>query len=595
MTPTSEPATIHPAGVAAAPRNDDAAEAEPMRESVPLVSEHVRSDTSTGTWLPVCAALAGVMLCWMLLTPPGAGTDEQSHLTRVGMIANGDLTDLIVSTIRTDPVVLPTTYLAPSAECYMFEPLVSVECAVGEFDGFITADGDVELISSASGYPVWAHLVNGVAARLSGIEPIWSARAAGAVIAVWLLTAALVAARDRDRLAAAGVVVALTPTAWLTFGGVNPSTFAIAGGVALWTSLARGVLRDPRHADRWLFACGWAALVLTRRDGLIWACLTLALFTLADGRPSLAKLRGSARLPDLPALLVCVTTALMVVWAATHWSRTVQLGAAAPLAIAAAWTLRWAWDQLATGRMARAGLVTGCVALGTVAVLGSFVKRPGGWDPQLNGKVIGATGDNLIQTIGLLGWLDTMPPMPVMIAWPAMIGLLVAASLVAGWRTPLLATATLGLAIVASWVFELQNATTYGRYWQGRYWMPLVVGVPIVLAIRHGLGDRAAGASVRADTADRLARVAGVTALVALNVMAWAAARRWGVGLDGSYLPWRWDTSLHPVTPFIVLLVHAVATTALAAVLFGGSTAGPRDDAIQGTASGAHVEASASR
>lgn len=525
------------------------------------------SDASTHLgWRPICAALAAVTFCWMLLTPPGAGPDEGSHLNRAGMVAHGDLSGLVVGRTQSQPAVLPAAYRTPSPYCYMFEPLVSVECAVDQFDSTTTADGRIEVISSASGYPIWAHLVSGVATRLPGITPVWSARVAGAALAVGLLTAALLSAVRRDRLAAAGVVVALTPTAWLTIPAVNPSALAIAGGVALWTSLAGGAWRDPLRAQRWLFAAGWSALVLTRRDGLMWACLTVALFIVADGRPSLEQLRGPRRRPDVPAVLVLVTTALMVVWAVTHASRTVQLGAAAPLAIAAAWLVRRAWDRFADRPTARAGLVTGCVTLGTIAVAVSFVARPGGWDADLNGRVIGATGDNLIQTIGLLGWMDTMPPIAVMIAWPAMVGLLATASLVAGWRTPLFAAATLGLAVITSWVFELQNGTTFGRYWQGRYWMPLLVGVPIVLAARHGLGGGRAG--VRGDALDRLARTVGVAALVAVNVMAWAAARRWGVGIDGSYLPWHWDTSLQPVPPVIVLCAHAAATAALAIVLF---------------------------
>ena len=42
-------------------------------------------------------------------------------------------------------------------------------------------------------------------------------------------------------------------------------------------------------------------------------------------------------------------------------------------------------------------------------------------------------------------------------------------------------------------------------------------------------------------------------------------ARRWGVGLDGSYLPWRWDTSLQPVPSVLPLALLAACSLGLGA------------------------------
>lgn len=54
-----------------------------------------------------------------------------------------------------------------------------------------------------------------------------------------------------------------------------------------------------------------------------------------------------------------------------------------------------------------------------------------------------------------------------------------------------------------------------------------------------------------------------ITGLLVLNLGAWAAARRWGVGLDGSYLPWRWDTSLQPVPSVLPLALLAACSLGL--------------------------------
>ncbi len=56
-----------------------------------------------------------------------------------------------------------------------------------------------------------------------------------------------------------------------------------------------------------------------------------------------------------------------------------------------------------------------------------------------------------------------------------------------------------------------------------------------------------------------------------LNVAAWAAARRWGVGTHGSMMPWDWDTSRAPLPPIVVLAALALLSITLAAVLW------PRD------------------
>jgi hypothetical protein len=140
------------------------------------------------------------------------------------------------------------------------------------------------------------------------------------------------------------------------------------------------------------------------------------------------------------------------------------------------------------------------------------------------------------------------------------LGAIVASSLASGVRPVAIASATLVIAIVTSWVFELYNGDVSGTYWQGRYSLPLLVGVPLVVGV--GTERRSGGAD----------RVAGWTALAVVNVAAWAAARRFGVGVDGSLAPWNWDTALQPITPVLVLSLHAAATAVLGLVLLERTT-----------------------
>jgi hypothetical protein len=105
-------------------------------------------------------------------------------------------------------------------------------------------------------------------------------------------------------------------------------------------------------------------------------------------------------------------------------------------------------------------------------------------------------------------------------------------------------------AVVTSWILELGQGADYGQYWQGRYTMPFAVGLPLLVAWRPP-GDW---------LVDRLLTQLGVAGWVILNVGFIASQRRWGVGINGTWYPWRWDDWGPPVAPLILLLVHGVAT-----------------------------------
>jgi len=128
------------------------------------------------------------------------------------------------------------------------------------------------------------------------------------------------------------------------------------------------------------------------------------------------------------------------------------------------------------------------------------------------------------------------------------------------------AAAVITVGVVAAWVFELYQGSPTGTYWQGRYTLPLLAGAPIVLG----------AARLRPEVERRLAVGAGLAALGIANVALWAASRRFGVGLGGSLLPWNWDTYDTPLPVAAVLVVHALATAALAAAVLHRPASDPR-------------------
>jgi hypothetical protein len=206
-------------------------------------------------------------------------------------------------------------------------------------------------------------------------------------------------------------------------------------------------------------------------------------------------------------------------------------------------------------------------AIGGVAVAVVLNRRPGGWDGDLATRILGETGYDFIEAIGRLGWLDVPLPSAALVLTCAAIGLLGAASLVVGAAAASWAAGLLVSAAAASWLFELFQGNTTGTYWQGRYSLPLLVGVPLLLGL----------ARIPTVAASRVAWSVGGIALLVLNVAAWAAARRWGVGNDGSMMPWDWDTIHSPLPPVLVLAALAALSAGLAATLWRIAVPSGRD------------------
>lgn len=507
-------------------------------------------------------ALLGVLaVCWVYLTPPGAGADEPSHLVRAGALATGDIADEILLRAL-DPALtphqLPLEYSVPEPACYVHGgPAVPVDCALGTDARPTDADGNVTLLTTSDNYPIWGHALPAMATALPGDGGIWAARLIGAAAAVALVGTAVLLAGRNASWPAVGVLVAMSPMAWSLVGTVTPSVFATAGAVAVWTAL---VHRRPG----WLLAAGWTALVLPRRDGLVWACLIAATVVVVDGRDVLHEIWRERRRLAGPLALLGVGTALALLWDATNVTRMAQLSTLSPGLIAGGYALRRAWDRLGSP-VARAGLVVASTVVGAAAVALSFVARPGGWNRELTWRVMGETRRHLTEAIGVLGWQDVPLPRWSVVAWALLVGVLVVLAVrERAWRALGLAGAALGLAIVTSWVFELQEGCDTGRYWQGRYSLPLLAGVPIAL-----------GAAVRAGR--RSAVATGATALFLVNVAAWAATRRWAVGVTGTHRPWKWGAELLPVHPFPLLALHALASVLLVVTLYGSDTAASPD------------------
>jgi hypothetical protein len=203
----------------------------------------------------------------------------------------------------------------------------------------------------------------------------------------------------------------------------------------------------------------------------------------------------------------------------------------------------------------------GVAALVAVAV-GLVVTRDGGYDAELLGTIIGETGSNLLEAVGAVGTLDARIPLWALALYAGVVVSIGVASFAGardgGERRPAwTGIGVLVAAIVAAWVLEMARGNTTGTYWQGRYSLPLLMGVPMLFGLP--LVER-----LRRATQQWLApAIASIGALVSIVVFV-VAVRRWGVGTNGSWNPRAWDTYGAPMSTTLLILVHGAGIAALA-------------------------------
>jgi len=506
--------------------------------------------------LTAAALLGALALVWILGTAPSGGPDEPSHLVRAAALVRGDLDgDRFPGQGRV--FELPAWVGHPATTCFELNEQQPASCATAT----TPPEGESFLVTSSTRYPIWGHIAPGLGTYYPGPSGNQLARVFDAAIPIGLLVAGLALAARRGRLALGASALAITPMAWFSIIVVNPSGLVIAGGFALWAGLLSAHRFSRDRQDRlmsWTLAAGWAAAVLPRRDGMIWAAVIVAICAAAG----LVDLRGLVRRLGIgPLLLIAASTLVTLGWAATSDTVSAKFLFAAPLlpligaAIHHLWVTRPSVSQ-------RVLLGSSVVVVGGAAAGLVMSRRRGGFDGDLLQRIIGQSGLNLEEAIGLLGWLDSPLPRTALFLWILALGMLAGAALMTKRGSAVgVATAIVGLGIVAAWVLEMSQGSNTSTYWQGRYFLPLLIGVPMVLG-----WSNARDGSDRTDDneAEQNVFVAVVAAAAVVMTMAFGASmRRWGVGTAGSILPWKWDTYGTPVPPWALLVAHVAVCAGL--------------------------------
>lgn len=485
------------------------------------------------TWLVSFVVLLIAALAWSLASPLGSAPDEPAHLIRAASAARGQFLGqpyrhASQAMKSTTIVEVPQVFarLANDVGCFQFKPTVTARCQ-GSLAG---SDKDVPVYTYVGRYPPLYYALVGLP-TLVIVSPagMYLIRVASGALSAALLALAIVSLR-RCRgapLLGAGLALAVTPMALYLASVVNPSGLEISSAISAWA----------------------------------------AAMAIASSAPE--KLRGSAVAAlGASAVVLILTRALSPLWA---------------LFIAVALVALCPSVRGLLRRRSVQGWLAACVAAGLAALAWDLVANPFLTEPGVPVPAGTSTSEVFMlslqrldllvtSTIGRFGWLDTPSPYAVMVTWLAALGAVVfAGTSLARRRGAMVVAGNIVAWVVVPLVLIASQARQDGILGQGRDFMPLAVGIPIVAATVAG--ERFAGRR----TTLRLATFIIVALAVCQVVDFYGTLRRYTVGIDGSLNAFASppDVWRPPVPALLLFIIFAVAMAAYAFVLRQAAQAQP--------------------
>ena len=464
---------------------------------------------------------------WSLATPLFASPDESTQVVAAAAAVRGEVVGFTIDGAASayTAVHVPEVFASGTAYpvCFKYHPDVPASCA----PSLSTSTKIVHIGTYVGRYPPLYYLITGLPSLVfvskTGIYlmRIMSSLLNAALIALALLA---VVRWSRRRLLLVGVLAAATPTAWFLGGMVNPSGFEICSAICLWTSGIVLVLEHSDHPPPGLVsvvALSAGLLSLARPISPLWVAITLVALAVLGGRRALFGVLASR---------------------AARWS-------ALPLAACGGFALWWIFAEHALD------LVPG------------FPVPPGESRLQLLGTVLAHDGVRVQQMVGVFGWNDTASPLLTYVVWLVVVGLLLVLAVwrAGAWRAGTLLSLLAGVVmvpLVLAYVEALRTGFVDG---QGRYWLPLAVGVPLVSAAL--VQRRTAPAWLFARVVPVVVAGLGVASIAAFL---WVL-RRYAVGVTGpiDFLVGKW-------APPVGLLGAAIGGSVCIALLFVGVVAEAR-------------------
>jgi Predicted membrane protein (DUF2142) len=445
---------------------------------------------------------------WAVTSPLMSVPDEPAHAIRAVAVWQGEIAGHQVGGQDGGAVQVqdrvPKAYalLHQEPECFKGKPAVAASCApsVG------TATAATEVYSPAGWYPPLYYVAVGWPSRLlSPYRALVAMRLCSVAISAALLASAMASScrMARSGFVAVGVGLAATPTALFLIGSVNPNGFEIAAGIATWVCLLDLLSRQGPPPPRLLVRVAIAS-----------ACLLAA-------RP-------------LSPFFWALTVLLVLAMAATR-ERVRELAADARARIAA-------------GALVVVGLLSGLWYLQARNV--PSVGLPQTTVLEAAGHSFRHIPTSLQQMVGVFGWLDTPTPETLSRVWIAAVVVVGLVALVAGptrRRLVLVAVGVVALALPVA--IEATGVHSFGYFWQGRYSLPLIAGVPVSASWMVADSSRIAH---RLQVG--LAVVIGAGLAVEQFIAHGTAFSRYVRGGPTSFLAYAHGGVWHPLVPVLVVL-----------------------------------------
>jgi hypothetical protein len=421
---------------------------------------------------------AGAMLvAWSLATPLGAAPDEPAHIAQAVAIVRGQFDEPEhFAYLGTEATVRVPSWadLTVVGVCYSWR-------GFGEYSrGFGGCPTDLPRNSSktvavgdeySNAPPLYYAVVGIPSLFLSGTSALYAMRLIGDLVnaalvalGIWLLFRYF-----PFRTPLVGALIALSPMVLFSMSVVSWSSLEIASGFASWCGalcVARHT-RVPRALAIWT-AVAASFLLLSRPTGLLdLAIIAVVMVVLVGWKALPARLNRSLRPLWIPVSVVAAVALLML-------------------------------------------LIDGLPHL-----LGFAPSHPRTLLANME-TTLSLTGGRLLQCIGNFDWLNNPAPTWVVVVWGCSLAALTAAALFLS-RPCRRALPVLALLILAMpLALESPQINTVGTFWVGRYWLPVLVGVPLVASTFEWPAWRLGESS----TSSRRRAVPVLTLVVGLVLMA---------------------------------------------------------------------------
>ena len=439
------------------------------------------------------AALVFVTELFSLATPLNGAPDEWAQVIKTAAVVRGQFLGNALPPKKFLPayreVRVPQAYAdVGSDNCVALMPSIPE----GTCKEAMGSTRTVSTTTYVSHEPPLYYLLVGWPSLVGTRTSIYWVRFMSVIVncALLALAVASVCRWSRSMLMIAGTALAITPMSLFLAGAVTPSGLEASSAIAMWVTAAIMVVDYPRRFPTGLLAAFTTAastLILVRGDSILWvACCGVVLLPVAWKRLNLRELVADLRVRICGGVGLAATT-LWLVWFVVGKPLTVV-----PL----------------------------------------NVPAPNEARTHIMRSIFGSTGVVIKEMIGLFGYLDTPSPVLTYLVWIALGGSLVTMILLIGKRR-LMLSGGIALIISATLPYAMLNvaARSKGVLAQGRYFLPLVVSLPII----------AAAASTQVGL-PRRAAIRWSLATVALTSLGQVAAAYWGlrrylVGSQGPLSP----------------------------------------------------------